>query len=88
MQHRSQYDRFAIKKEYGLNSQFLVTTLGLLSPDKGIQYGIRGYGRFLQESCTQKQRERLVYLIAGKCHPDMLKEDNSEDYRKFQETIN
>jgi glycosyltransferase involved in cell wall biosynthesis len=88
MQHRSQYDRLAIKEEYGLSGQFLVTTLGLLSPDKGIHYGIRGYGRFLQESCTAKQRERIVYLIAGQCHPDLLAEDRAQEYREFQVSLN
>ncbi|MGD9109574.1 MAG: hypothetical protein PVG93_01420, partial [Phycisphaerales bacterium] len=48
MQHPSQYDRFSIKEQLGLKSRFLLTTLGLLSPDKGIQYSIQGYGRFLQ----------------------------------------
>jgi glycosyltransferase involved in cell wall biosynthesis len=87
MQHRSQYDRLAIKEEYGLAGRFLVTTLGLLSPDKGIQYGISGYGRFLQESCTREQRGRIIYVIAGQCHPDLLREDRSEDHRKFQEIL-
>ena len=88
MQHRSQYDRLAIKEEYGLTGRLLITTLGLLSPDKGIQYGIRAYGRFLQESCTERQRERIVYLIAGQCHPDLLREEKSKEYREFQATLN
>jgi len=71
MQHRSQFDRLTIKREYGLENRFLITTLGLLSPDKGIDYGIRAYGRFLEESCTQEQRKKMVYVIAGQCHPDL-----------------
>ena len=47
MQHPSQYDRLAIKEQYGLKNRFLITTLGLLSSDKGVQYSIRAYGRFL-----------------------------------------
>ena len=66
MQHPSEHDRLAIKEKYGLKDFFLVTTLGLLSSDKGIQYSIRAYGRFLERSCTDGQRERIVYLIAGR----------------------
>ena len=86
MQHPSQYDRLAVKKELGLEGSFLVLTLGLLSPDKGIQYGIRGYGRFLNESCSDSQRRRIVYLIAGQCHPEFSRGD-SQFYRQFQDTI-
>jgi len=87
MQHPSQYDRLAIKDELGLRGRFLVTTLGLISPDKGVQYGIRGYARFLQESCTDSQRKKIVYLIAGQCHPDFVRAGGGEEYRKYQATL-
>ena len=87
MQHPSQYDRLEIKKEYGLENRFLITTLGLLSPDKGIQYGIRAYGRFLDESCTESQRRNLVYLIAGQFHPEFVKADGGEPCRQYQATF-
>jgi len=87
MQHPSQYDRLAIKKEYGLENRFLLTTLGLLSPDKGIQYSIQAYGRFLEESCSDSQRERIVYLIAGQYHPDFLRADGGKEYQEFQATL-
>jgi len=88
MRHPSQYDRLAIKHEYGLENRFLITTLGLLSPDKGIQYSIRAYGRFLDESCTPEQRKKLVYLIAGQHHPEFIKADGGDPYRKFQAELN
>jgi glycosyltransferase involved in cell wall biosynthesis len=84
MQHPSQYDRLEMKKELGLEHRFLIATLGLLSPDKGLQYGIRAYGRFLDESCTEEQRKNIVYLIAGQCHPDFVSADSSEPYRQFE----
>jgi glycosyltransferase involved in cell wall biosynthesis len=87
MQHPSQYDRLAIKQEYGLENRFLVTTLGLLSPDKGIQYSIRAYGRFLEESFSDNQRERIVYLIAGQCHPDFVRADRGKEHQEFQATL-
>ena len=84
MQQRTQYDRLEIKRRYGLENCFLVTTLGLLSPGKGIQYSIRGYGKFLTESCTEAQRKDMVYLIAGRCHPEFIKADGGEYYRQYE----
>ncbi len=87
MQQPSEYDRLAAKEKYGLKDFFLVTTLGLLSPEKGIQYSIRAYARFLEESCTDSQRERIVYLIAGQCHPDFVRADGGRKYREYQVTL-
>ncbi|MHC4435563.1 MAG: glycosyltransferase family protein [Planctomycetota bacterium] len=82
MQQRTQYDRLEIKRKYGLENCFLVTTLGLLSPGKGIQYSLRAFGRFLRESCTEAQRNDIVYLIAGRCHPEFIKADGGKHYRQ------
>ena len=87
MQHPSQYDRLAIKADFGLKDRFLILTLGLHSPGKGIGYSIRAYGRFLTESCIPSQRERLVYLIAGQCHPTFVKAKGGELYREYQVTL-
>jgi len=70
MHNPSERGRLSIKKEYGLEEILLITTLGLHSARKGIEFSIRAYARFLKESCTEKQRENIVYLIAGQCHPD------------------
>jgi glycosyltransferase involved in cell wall biosynthesis len=88
MQHPSHYDRLAIKEMFGLKDRFLITTLGLLSPDKGLEYSIRGYGRFLQESCTEEQRKHIVYLIGGEYHPEFVKLGGGQPYRRHQEVIN
>jgi glycosyltransferase involved in cell wall biosynthesis len=87
MQHPSQYDRLSIKEQYGLKNCFLITTLGLLSSDKGIQYSIRAYGRFLEESCTDSQRGKIVYLVAGQCHPEFVTADGGKEYQEFQATL-
>jgi glycosyltransferase involved in cell wall biosynthesis len=87
MHNPSQFDRLAIKQEFGLENRFLITTLGLLSPGKGIPYGIRAYGRFLEESCTEEQRKKTIYLIAGRPHPEFVRADGGEPYRQFQAAI-
>jgi glycosyltransferase involved in cell wall biosynthesis len=87
MHHPSEYDRLAIKRKYGLEDGFLVATLGMVSPDKGIQYGIRAYGRFLEESCTQEQRRRIVYLIAGEAHPGFVRAEGGRAYRDYRATL-
>ena len=83
----SQSDRLTIKKEYGFENRILISTLGLRSPDKGIQYSIGAYARFLNESCTKDQKENIVYLIAGQCHPEFVKADAGRFYREYQATI-
>jgi len=87
MHHPSQFDRLAIKRQFGLEGRFLVTTLGLLSPGKGVQYSIRAYGKFLQDSCTEQQRKKLVYLIAGQCHPEFVKAQDGRVYREYQQML-
>ena len=84
MHHPSQYDRLKIKKEYGLENRFLVTTIGLRSPNKGLQYSIPGYARFLSESCTEDQRKHVVYLIAGEFHPEFVRAEGGRLYREYQ----
>ena len=88
MQNPSLFDRLAIKQEYGLENQLLVTTLGLHSPGKGLQYSIRAYAKFLNESCTKAQRERVVYLIAGACHPEFVKLEGGKPYQEYEAMLN
>jgi len=85
--HPSEYDRLAVKTKYGLEDSFLVATLGMISPGKGLEYGIRAYGRFLAESCTQEQRRKIVYLIAGEAHPGFLRAEGGRLYRDYQDTL-
>jgi glycosyltransferase involved in cell wall biosynthesis len=87
MHHPSQFDRLSIKHDLGLEDHMIVTTLGLMSPDKGIQYGILGYGRYLAESCTEAQRKRNVYIIAGQCHPEFIKDDGGRPYREYMQLL-
>jgi glycosyltransferase involved in cell wall biosynthesis len=87
MQHPSQYDRLAIKEQYHLKDCFLIITLGLLSPDKGLEYGIRGFGKFLEESFAERQKENILYLIAGQSHPEFVRTGGGQEYQKYQEAL-
>lgn len=87
MEHPSQYDRLTIKESLGLKGYFLATTIGMLSPDKGIQYGIDGYAQFVAESLTERQREHIVYLIAGSCHPDFVKAEGGVPHREYWDLL-
>jgi len=87
MQNPSHYDRLTIKQQLHLENKFLVTTLGLHSPDKGIRYGIRAYSRFINESLTQSQRNQIVYLIAGQCHPEFVQAEGGRPYEQYQADI-
>jgi glycosyltransferase involved in cell wall biosynthesis len=80
-------DRLHIKQEYGLGGKFLATTLGLLSPDKGVHYGVRAYARLLDTSCTEKQRKDIVYLIAGQYHPGFVESGGGEAYREYRRLL-
>ncbi len=83
MQHPSQFDRLAIKQDFGIENYMLITTLGLLSPDKGIQFSIRAFGKFLSESCTEAQRKKIIYMIAGQPHPEFVKSDSGKPYQEY-----
>ena len=87
MHNPTQYDRFSLKSELGLKDFFLAATIGLLSPSKGIQYSIQGYGKFINESCTPAQRKRMIYLIAGQCHPEFVKAEDGKYYKEYMATL-
>ena len=84
MEHPSQHDRLVIKDSLGLKGFFLATTVGMLSPDKGIQYAIEGYGRFLNTSLTESQRRQIIYLVAGRCHPEFMRVEGGGPYREYK----
>jgi len=86
-QNPSQHDRSATKEEYNIDDQFLVTTLGMRSPNKGIEFGIRGYTKFVNESCTEDQRRHLTYLVAGQCHPEFEKAEKGKLSGEYHQTI-
>lgn len=73
MRDPAEHDRLEEKKNLNLEGILTVTILGLKHYDKGIQYGIRGYGEFVNESLTKEQRENMLQMVLGKWHPNFVK---------------
>jgi polysaccharide biosynthesis protein PslF len=74
-------DREQLKKEIGVDGRFVVSTFGLLSPGKGLEYGIGAVAR------VAKKHPEILYLILGQTHP-VIKEKYGEQYReKLEEKV-
>ena len=70
------------KRKLGLTDRLVVSTPGLLSENKGIEYGLEGFSQFL-EQVSPSDKKRLVYVIAGQTHPEILKRHGWADpYRE------
>jgi glycosyltransferase involved in cell wall biosynthesis len=70
------------KEKWGLAGRYIISTIGLVSKNKGIEYGIKGFARFL-ELVHPDIRDRMVYLIAGQTHPEELARLGGKDpYRE------
>lgn len=68
-------DRETLKKEEGVSGRFVVSTFGLISPGKGLEYGIDAIAR------VAKKHPEVLYLILGQTHP-VIKKRDGEKYRE------
>lgn len=66
--------REELKVKFGLDNKQVISSFGLISPAKGLEYGIEAVAKVVPEY------ENLVYLILGKTHP-CVRERNGESYR-------
>lgn len=64
-----------LKAEHGLQNKKIISSFGLISPAKGLEYGIEAVAKVLPDY------ENLIYLILGKTHP-CVKERMGEKYRQ------
>jgi len=64
------------KKQLGLENNVVLSTFGLISSNKGIEYAIRALPKVI------KKFPNLVYLIIGETHPNVRKKEG-EKYRNF-----
>jgi glycosyltransferase involved in cell wall biosynthesis len=65
----------SVKASLGLKGRFVLSTFGLISRGKGIEYAIRAL-----PSVVEKE-PRIIYLIIGETHPEVRKNEG-ESYRK------
>lgn len=69
-------DRAQLKQQYGYTGRQVITTFGLIGPGKGLEIGIRAL-----RDVVSKHPD-VLYLIAGKTHPMLLKREG-EHYREM-----
>ena len=67
--------RATLKTAYGLKNKRVVSSFGLISPAKGLEYGIEAVAKIVPEY------PNLIYLILGKTHP-CVKASMGESYRQ------
>ena len=67
--------RATLKTAYGLKNKRVVSSFGLISPAKGLEYGIEAVAKVVSEY------PNLIYLILGKTHP-CVKASMGESYRQ------
>lgn len=64
-----------LKASLGLKNRFVLSTFGLISRGKGIEYAIRALPYVIDKE------PRIIYLIIGETHPEVRKTEG-EKYRK------
>jgi glycosyltransferase involved in cell wall biosynthesis len=62
------------KDEFGVAGKRVLLTFGLLSPNKGIEFGLRALPGIIREF------PNVVYIVLGQTHPNLLR-DEGEAYR-------
>jgi glycosyltransferase involved in cell wall biosynthesis len=70
--------REALKKELHLEGRTIVSTFGLISPGKGLEYGIEAIGQ------VAKKHPEVLYFILGQTHP-VVRKRYGEAYRSSLE---
>ena len=68
-------DNSKVKASLGLKGRFVLSTFGLITPGKGIEYAIRALPRLV------KLNPHILYLIVGETHPQ-FRINEGEQYRK------
>jgi glycosyltransferase involved in cell wall biosynthesis len=73
-------DSEELKLKYNLDNKHVLTTFGLLSPNKGIEKGILAM-RKISASFPD-----AVYIVLGQTHPNLLEEEG-EKYRDYLQQL-
>lgn len=72
--------REVLKKESHLEGHTVVSTFGLISPGKGLEYGIEAIAE------TAKKHPDILYLVLGQTHP-VIRRQFGEAYRESLEKL-
>ncbi len=72
--------REKLKEDMGLSKRSIISTFGLLSPGKGLEYGIESIAQ------VAKKHKDVLYFILGQTHPAITKE-SGEQYRNTLEAM-
>ncbi len=72
--------REKLKEKYGFKGRQVISTFGLISPGKGLEYGIEAIAE------VAKKHEEVLYLILGQTHP-CVKKEYGESYREKLEEL-
>ncbi|MBP2031421.1 glycosyltransferase involved in cell wall biosynthesis [Clostridium algifaecis] len=70
----------SLKEKFGYKNRSVISTFGLLSPGKGIEYAIEAISK------VSIKHPEVLYLILGKTHP-CIKEEYGEKYRDSLEEM-
>lgn len=69
-----------LKRKYDLKNKLVLTTFGLLSPNKGIEKGI------LAMKEIRLQFPQAIYIVLGQTHPNLLQQEG-EKYRNYLQQL-
>lgn len=78
--NNSLLDPAALKQLYGLSNKMILTTFGLLSPNKGIEKGINAMKEI------SASFPNAIYIVVGQTHPNLL-ELEGEKYRDYLQQL-
>jgi glycosyltransferase involved in cell wall biosynthesis len=70
------------KARLGLSQRRIVSTVGFLSPAKGIEYALRAVKTLVREYSD------LVYVVVGETHPSLKREEGEEYRRRLRRLVN
>ncbi len=74
--------REKLKIRYGCQDRKVISTFGLISPGKGLEYGIEAVAKVVE------RLDNILYLILGQTHP-IVKRQSGEVYRQsLQDMVN
>src|SRR5690606_13753910 len=66
-----------LKIEYDLKGRTVLSTFGLLGPGKSIETTLDALPNII------KKYPKVIFLIIGKTHPTLIKEEGGDLYREF-----